>query len=132
MIKKLVIGTVIAVSAVTSVYARSTEMYEPARATPVATSGKPSKQKMHDAIIAAAKAKNWIVKNDKDGQLTLYYSRGKIETTIDVAYNDSSYQIKYVSSENMNFSADENGKPHIHPKYNEWIKNLELGIAHEY
>lgn len=131
MIKKLVIASVLAVCATTAVYARSTDMYAPPRTTPVVSHGPGGKQALHDAIITAAKARNWIIRSDTGSLITLYYTRGKIEATVSVAYDDKSYQIGYVSSENLNFSV-EDGKAQIHPRYNDWIKNLETGISREY
>lgn len=131
MLKKFVAAVVLVACTMSVAQARSTDMYAPQRTTPVVSHGPGGKQALHDAIITAAKARNWIIRSDTGSLITLYYTRGKIEATISVAYDDKSYQIGYVSSENLNFSI-EDGKAQIHPRYNDWIKNLETGISREY
>lgn len=132
MLKKIAAAMIVVTCTIGAAHARSTEMYEPERVSLVAGDGKPSKQKMHEAIVSAGRHKQWVVAGDKPGTITLRYSRGKHEAVIDVDYDEKSYQIKYVSSENLNFSAKDGGKPSIHPHYNSWVKELSYGIDHAY
>lgn len=131
MLKQLVAALVIVASTLGVAHARSSEMFFPQRTAPVVTRGQAGKQALHDAIVAAAKARGWMIRSDTGSLLTLYYTRGKIEATITVAYDETSYQIGYVSSENLNYEV-EDGKAMIHPRYNDWIKNLQVGISREY
>ena len=50
------------------------------------------------------------------------------EVSVDIAYTDSSYSITYVSSKNMKYKEKKNT---IHPKYNQWIRNLDAAIMRQ-
>ncbi len=50
--------------------------------------------------------------------------RGKHTIVVDIPYSNKNFEIKYVSSINM----DDDGKGHIHPNYNKWVENLARHI----
>lgn len=132
MLKKFVAASLVVACTMGVAHARSTEMYEPERATLVAADGKPTKDKMRAAIIAGGKTRGWVLAGDKPGVVTLRYNRGKHGAVLDVDYDEKGYQIKYVSSENLNFNVKDGGKPNIHPTYNNWVKELGYAIDHAY
>ena len=47
------------------------------------------------------------------------------QVVVDVVYAESSFSIRYVSSENMNYDPGTNT---INPKYNQWVRNLQREI----
>ena len=80
-------------------------------------------------MIRAAARRNWMVMSDAPGEIVLKQSRqGKHEATVKVSYNESTYQLIYVDSFNLN--ADP-GRQRIHPTYNMWLRNLSSDIASE-
>ncbi|MBO5012207.1 MAG: hypothetical protein J6C49_07190 [Elusimicrobiaceae bacterium] len=56
------------------------------------------------------------------GRLTL---RGH-EVEVKIPYTANSYAIEYAGSSNMKYNAKKN---RIHPKYNQWVRNLDLNIS---
>lgn len=132
MLKKFVAAAVVVACTMSVAYARSTEMYEPERATLVAADGKQTKEKMRSAVIAGSKTKGWVLTAEKPGTLTLRNHNGKYGAVIDVDFDEKGYQIKYVSSDNLNFNVKDGGKPNIHPTYNTWVKELGYAIDHAY
>lgn len=50
--------------------------------------------------------------------------------TIRIEFDDERVQIHYVASTNMRYEEDKDEK-YIHPKYTQWLKNLELELKSE-
>ena len=72
---------------------------------------------------------NWTVAKDESGQLTLKYNKqNKHEVVVDVSYDLSGFQIRYVSSVNMKHDS---ATGEIHPFYNKWVANLSQAISTE-
>ncbi|WP_148715471.1 hypothetical protein [Chitinolyticbacter meiyuanensis] len=70
-----------------------------------------------------------VVDSDEPGLLKLTFNKqNKHFFTITVNYDASSYQIKYVQSENLDYR-DEDGVRKIHRNYPIWIQSLVNGIA---
>ena len=78
------------------------------------------------AIIRAGSTKGWRMTPHGpgliEGDLRL---RGHV-AVIDIRYDKEAYSITLKSSENLNYDGSE-----IHPRYNDWIRRLELEIQKE-
>jgi hypothetical protein len=88
-------------------------------------------QSIHDAIVAGARAAGWSVTAEADGKVTLWFSKqGKHEIVVDIVYDATGYELRYVSSRNMNYE-QRPGSIEIHPNYNRWITLLlrRIGLA---
>ena len=79
------------------------------------------------AIIEGGLRRGWRAIGDKPGVLILETHSGEHRVLVDVAYDAKGYQIRYRSSENMNY-AQTGTKVTIHPKYNRWIEGLNISI----
>jgi hypothetical protein len=82
---------------------------------------------VHDAIIAGASVHSWKLVGDKPGVLTLEADSGHHQAVVDVAYDTTGYTITYKSSANLNYVQSDK-KAAIHPKYNQWVENLNSAI----
>lgn len=83
---------------------------------------------MEQAILAGGAAKRWTMSAVRPGLIKgNLYTRGH-EVTVNIPYTQNSYSIEYASSDNMRYNAK---KHKIHPKYNQWVCNLDLAISRE-
>jgi hypothetical protein len=89
--------------------------------TPVAYNLQISQVKQ--AIIESGMNRCWIMTETKPGTIRGEYSTRSHDAVIDVEYNNKTYSINYVSSENLKYS---DGK--IHRNYNRWVNNLDVDI----
>ncbi|MBK1612140.1 hypothetical protein CKO44_01480 [Rubrivivax gelatinosus] len=107
--------------------ARSVPLVEPERVllpTTSQTQAPRSADSVRATIINGAQSLGWVVVKDEPGKLQLKYNKqNKHEVVIDAIYDAEGYQLKYVSSINMNYSGLDTGAE-IHPGYNRWIANL--------
>ena len=55
--------------------------------------------------------------------------RGKHTLVVDINYTESSFEIKYKSSDNLKHSINSAGVEEIHPNANSWMNNLNHAIA---
>jgi hypothetical protein len=106
--------------------ARSSNMIELGRQT-ISTPTPLTDKAVHDAIIAGGSVHSWKVVGDKPGVLTLEADSGQHQAVVDVAYDTAGYQINYKSSANLNYVQSDK-KTSVHPKYNQWIENLNTAI----
>lgn len=102
---------------------------------PVVTgSGKPvSAEGLNRAIISggAAGKRKWDVVPAADGKsLRATYQVRAHAITVSIVPEASSYSVKYADSVNMNYAV-EDGKPVIHPNYNQWVEQLIDSIRAE-
>ena len=109
--------------------ARSAEpLIEPSRVVLVSGPDR-SLDQIKQAIVRGGARHNWTVAKDESGQLTLKYNKqNKHEVVVDVSYDLSGFQIRYVSSVNMKHDS---AKGEIHPFYNKWVANLSQAISTE-
>ena len=84
---------------------------------------------MPEVIKKAAARRNWATAKieDEDTIRCTLDNRGK-KVVVDVHYLDNSFTITYVSSEGLNYN-ETTGE--IHPKYNQWVRNLGKDIVAE-
>ncbi|MEO8742374.1 MAG: hypothetical protein ABI365_04195 [Lysobacteraceae bacterium] len=89
----------------------------------------PTLEKVHDAIVQAGASRGWMVTAEQPRQLTLRnVIRGKHTVVVNVSYDRHGVDVSYVSSENLNYEM-RGDVAYIHPKYNEWIEKLLVGIV---
>jgi len=88
-------------------------------------SHKKSSETVYQAIKSGGQSLGWKINKIKPG-----VAQGKLYLRTHVAvvrinYTNSSYSIRYVSSQNLKYDAK---KQTIHSNYNGWIQNLEKAI----
>lgn len=112
--------------------ARSTvALIEPSRVVLVATAEPLTLDGIRSAIVRGGARHGWTVQNDAPGKMTLKYNKqNKHEVVVDVSYDTTGFQIRYVSSSNMKYE-DVGGQALIHPFYNTWVANLSRAISIE-
>lgn len=83
--------------------------------------------RMRDAIVEGARRRDWAVKSERPGcvTLTLLVRGGKHEVTVDVPYTEDSFSIRYVDSVNMDYDPSTG---EIRKKYIQWVRNLKQDI----
>ena len=81
---------------------------------------------MEQAILKGGSLKKWTMSLVHPGLITgTLYVRGH-EIAVNIPYTDTSYSIEYADSENMKYRVKTN---RIHPKYNQWVRNLDAAIT---
>jgi|SRR5579862_5533711 len=80
------------------------------------------------AIIAAMAKRGWTASREGPGAMLGTLHLRDHTVVVRITYTKDSYQIAYVSSENMQFSKKSNGTEVIHKNYNAWINNLSRDI----
>ena len=119
------------VAATSGAYGREEPLVEPGRIVLTAADGKPrGAADVRAMIIAGARKLGWSMDADVPGKLTLQRSKDtKHEVVVDAVYDDQGYELKYVSSVNMNYSKADGSKAEIHPTYNRWVADLIAAIG---
>lgn len=113
-------------------HARHAVMSEPERVTLGVSEGKkPDAKRVQAAVRESARQSGWTVRDDAPGKMTLRHTKGRHEAVVDVVYDATSYQIKYVSSLDLGYRS-KNGRSEIHPIYNEWVNDLQRRIEHNF
>ncbi len=82
-------------------------------------------------IEAALKARHWRIVERQPGVLVAKFAKpggevGVISATINIAYDENSYSIAYLDSENLLYDSKTGT---IHRNYNRWVANLERDLA---
>jgi len=81
---------------------------------------------MAQAIIAGGTKKGWTMSRVGSGLIKGSLTVRDHQVTVNIPYTQSSYSIEYVDSTNMLYKSKKNT---IHPKYNQWVRNLDLAIT---
>lgn len=103
----------------------------PNQAVATASGKKPTLEQVQQAITAAATGKQWALAKQADGTfLATRVVRGKHTIVTTVTFTPDQYSVTYHSSDNMKFEMYD-GKPHIHPNYNVWARELVDAIRIE-
>ena len=131
MMKKLLIAVALT-TVLGAVQARSTvALIEPSRVVLASSGDVLNTDKVKSAIVRAGARRQWAVHADAPGKLVMKYNKqNKHEVVVEIAYDTSGYQIRYVSSTNMKYET-EAGVPMIHPFYNKWVTTLSQDIVTE-
>jgi len=105
--------------------AREAQLMDPGRIhLAVADGPAASATKVRNAIVLAGIARGWTLVEEQPGRLKLTFNKAdKHRATIEVHYDERSYDIRYVDSYNLNY-AQRGGQAMIHPNYNRWVNNL--------
>jgi hypothetical protein len=89
--------------------------------------GKPlSLEQVKKAIIQGGAMHQWLASQQPNNVIRLTHTRDRYTAVVDVAYSESAYSIRYVTSAELNYSPEGGGM--IHPTYNNWVKNLKNAI----
>ena len=87
-----------------------------------------SADQVRQAIILTVqemKRKEWVVQDTSDGRLLATIRvRGKHTVVVAISYTDTSFDVAYESSVNMNYKKESDGTEVIHPYYNQWVDKL--------
>ncbi|KAA2285958.1 hypothetical protein [Arenimonas fontis] len=115
--------------AATPAAARVDRLEPPQQITVVGPGGStPRLEDVREAVITAGIPRGWHLVEDQPGRAVLRnVIRGKHTVVVAVVYDQSSFRIEYVSSENLNYR-EKRGKAYIHPKYFQWTNNLAQDI----
>jgi len=91
--------------------------------------------KMREAIVRAGQKRDWTVKSERPGCVTLLLlvRGGKHTVTVDVSYTAETFSVAYADSTNMDYVP---ATGEISRKYIQWVRNLkqdiwcEAGVMH--
>lgn len=92
--------------------------------TPVLT--KATVQEVRNAILRAALSKNWQVVEEVNQKITLKYVKKVHIAACDVAYSEKEYTITINPMTTLI-----QGDNEVHPKYNQWVRNLDKQIQRQ-
>lgn len=86
-----------------------------------------SEKKIVKGITLGGTARGWVINPDKDKSKTLTGTLmlRKHTVVVSIPYTNESYDIVYVSSENLNYDSTQNK---IHRNYLKWVINLRQAI----
>jgi hypothetical protein len=81
-------------------------------------------------IDTALLVKEWSPSNSKTGYTQgKIIVRGKHTLVVDINYTETTFDIKYKSSNNLKHSINSAGVEKIHPNANSWMSNLKNAIV---
>ncbi len=83
-------------------------------------------QEVRGAILRAALSKNWQVVEETDQKITLKYVKKVHVAVCDVTYSEKEYTITINPMTTLL-----RGDNEVHPKYNQWIRNLDKQIQRQ-
>ncbi len=83
-------------------------------------------QEVRGAILRAALSKNWQVVEETDQKITLKYVKKVHVAACDVTYSEKEYTITINPMTTLLRGVNE-----VHPKYNQWIRNLDKQIQRQ-
>lgn len=76
------------------------------------------------AILKALANRGWVAQKDQPGSLLASIERRTHRVVTRITYSGSGFQVDYVSSQDMGYAKDSNGREHIHRNYNGWVANV--------
>jgi hypothetical protein len=80
---------------------------------------------IYDAILQGCEDRGWIPSKSGENEVTATLDTRGHKVVVRIPYSKSGYEIIYKDSKNMNYSAN---RGTIHPKYNQWVANLDKSI----
>jgi hypothetical protein len=106
---------------------RTATLYQPPRVAffPMDTTA------VEHAIITGMVKRRWVASREGPGSILGTLHLRDHTVVVRITYTNDSYQIAYVSSENMKYSRKADGTEIIHKNYNSWIDNLTRDIDAE-
>ena len=81
---------------------------------------------MKEVVVAAAHGKMWMPEERGDNTVRCTLDVRGHQVVVDVVFTDTSFSIRYISSQNMDYDA---ATRRINRKYNQWVRNLRREIA---
>jgi hypothetical protein len=78
---------------------------------------------VQQAVTQALANRGWLAVPEGPGVIRGILNIRDHQAVIRIRYTRTTYDISYVSSQNLNYS-DQGGVERIHANYNDWIKNL--------
>ena len=90
-----------------------------------------SQEEVMQGITAGLIGRGWsIIDNDGEGHLVAQVIvRGKHFLTVDLTYDDQSFDIDYKESANLEYRLKRNGRAKIHRNANSWMNNIRQDIT---
>lgn len=110
---------------------RRAELIDPPRVLFDKDSRPDSLARSKAAVLNGAWKSEWVAREQGDGRVRLAFARRTHEAVVDVTYDATGFQIKYVSSINLRYLID-GGARRIHPNYNKWVSALSSSIQSAY
>jgi hypothetical protein len=110
---------------------RRADLIDPPRVAFVKDGRPDSVQRSKNAVVNGASTRGWVVREYGEGRVRLAFTPRSHEAVVDVTYDADGFQIKYVSSQQLNYVVD-SGNRRIHPNYNQWVKSLANDIQVAY
>lgn len=83
---------------------------------------------VENAIYTSLNACGWVSKQEGKNSILASYTHNGHKAKIRIEYTTNVYFIKYVGSDDLNYSKDSNGIESIHKVYNEWVESLAENI----
>ncbi len=81
---------------------------------------------MKEVVVAAAHGKMWMPEDRGANTVRCTLDVRGHQVVVDVVFTDTSFSIRYVSSQNMDYNP---ATRRINRKYNQWVRNLRREIA---
>jgi len=109
---------------------KSAPLYDaPAKDIPAVSERKLSLDEVRAAIIRGASSRGWTIESQSPGLITANIMvRNKHSATVDIHYTETSFDIKYRDSFNLNYNPKTGT---IHPNYDRWVNYLSESIRRE-
>ena len=91
------------------------------------TSEKTTLETVRNAIVRAGQVKGWTIVDESDGKVTLKHVKGRHVAACDVTFDTKQFSIAINPMTTLLKGPDS-----VHPKYNQWIRNLNKQILFEF
>lgn len=122
--RKLLSATLFMAAVITLPACRTAPIYNVADTPVIATVAKPlTANQVQQAIVRAGGGLGWVMRAEKPGLIVGTLNIRSHQAVVEVPYTNTSYSIKYKSSQNLNQEGDQ-----IHRNYNGWVMNLDRAI----
>lgn len=95
---------------------------------PLKTVFVPPGSTLRGAILAAGSSRGWNMRAVKPGVIEGNITTQAVAASIRINYTDENYSITYMDSRGFSYNPQ---KQKIHPRYNNWINNLDKSILQE-
>lgn len=131
MMKKMMAGLALALVFGAAQARSAVALVEPERVVVAATPDSLTADQVKQAIVRGGAKYDWAVVREEAGKIQLkYVKQNKHEVVVDISYDATGFQVRYVNSINMKYEVV-NGTAMIHPFYNTWVANLSRAISTE-
>lgn len=131
MMKKMMAGLTLALVFGAAQARSAVALVEPERVVVAAAPEALTAEQVKQAIVRGGAKYDWTVVREEAGKIQLkYVKQNKHEVVVDITYDATGFQVRYVNSINMKYEVV-NGNAMIHPFYNTWVANLSRAISTE-